>query len=140
MFLTQQEAPNPSVSFFKTLDKNNDGLLTREELGPDKEALFNRLVTLSDKNDDGKLTREEFLEGVSPKPATTPAQSGRPGGGARDRTGLQGLHGLRLQARRSDRGANSKDEGNKGGGDGEHSHGGTCGIVIFIAASLATRG
>ena len=77
-----QESPNPGETFFKTLDKNEDGLLTREELGAEKEALFNRLLTLSDKDEDGKLTREEFLNGVSPKPAgnaDAPRPEGRPG-------------------------------------------------------------
>jgi len=78
-----KEGVNPSETFFKTLDKNGDGLLTREELGKEKEALFNRLVTLGDKNEDGKLTRDEFLAGVSPKPVESAApqmrQQGRPG-------------------------------------------------------------
>jgi len=77
-----QGPTNPSQKFFETLDKNQDGLLTREELGAEKEALFNRLLTLSDKDEDGKLTRDEFLQGVSPKPAANsePQRPQRPQG------------------------------------------------------------
>ncbi|MBD3672102.1 MAG: hypothetical protein HUJ26_01135, partial [Planctomycetaceae bacterium] len=77
-----QETTDSGKTIFEALDKNNDGFLTRDELGPEKEDLFNRLLTIGDRDEDGTLTREEFLKGASPQPAanpTPPTVQGRPG-------------------------------------------------------------
>src|SRR5690348_12655909 len=42
---------------FATLDRNHDGFLTPDELGPHDDALFRRV----DANGDGKLTFEEVM-------------------------------------------------------------------------------
>lgn len=105
-----QPGVNPSETFFKTLDKNSDGLLTREELGAEKEALFNRLVTLGDKNEDGKLTREEFLAGVSPKPVESSAPQRGPQSRPGDRDQFPGPQQMFERLDRDKNGKLTKEE------------------------------
>jgi len=105
-----QQGVNPSETFFKTLDKNSDGLLTREELGAEKEALFNRLVTLADKNEDGKLTRDEFLAGVSPKSVESSAPQGRPQARLGDRQQFPGPEQMFERLDRDKNGKLTKEE------------------------------
>jgi collagen type III alpha len=73
-------------SLFKQLDRNADGEISADELGPEQQRMFERLVGTSDKNHDGKLSREEFLAGTkdAPPPREPGGGPGRggPGGGA----------------------------------------------------------
>ena len=51
-------AEGPDI--FSTLDKNQDGFVTTDEVPEDKQAKFEQMVKTFDKNGDGKLSREEF--------------------------------------------------------------------------------
>jgi Ca2+-binding EF-hand superfamily protein len=59
------------AELFKRLDKNEDGVVTKEEVGEEKAALFERMLRNADKNGDGKLSKDEFgagLKDAEPKP------------------------------------------------------------------------
>jgi Ca2+-binding EF-hand superfamily protein len=78
-----QEEPAKSDSpaaLFDQLDKDNDGKLTREEVGEERERFFNRLVRVGDKDEDGNLTKEEFLAANKPEERPAQPQPGNPGG------------------------------------------------------------
>lgn len=45
---------------FATLDTNQDGFVTKDEVPGGRRRLFERLVRTNDKDSDGKLSREEF--------------------------------------------------------------------------------
>lgn len=47
-------------SFFERLDKNQDGQITIEEVGPERARYFERLLREADKDGDGKLSRAEL--------------------------------------------------------------------------------
>ncbi|MDA1015878.1 MAG: EF-hand domain-containing protein [Planctomycetota bacterium] len=67
---------------FKALDVNNDGKIGADEVRPERKAAFERLLRSGDKNQDGVLTREEF-EGAlkNDKPVGANPVGGRPGAG-----------------------------------------------------------
>ena len=46
---------------FKKLDKNNDGRLTKDEVGQERARFFDRLLKQGDKDKDGALSRSEFV-------------------------------------------------------------------------------
>jgi Ca2+-binding EF-hand superfamily protein len=72
-------------TLFKQLDKNNDGVVSSDEVSEDQKRLFTRLLR-NDKNEDGKLSLEEWLAGTQEdRPARRPegqlAEGRRPDGG-----------------------------------------------------------
>ncbi len=52
-------------AMFEQLDANDDGSLTRDEIGDDQRRLLERLMDNADADDDGRLSRDEFLSGLS---------------------------------------------------------------------------
>jgi Ca2+-binding EF-hand superfamily protein len=77
------------VALFKQLDKNNDGVVTADEVPAEKKQIFKRLMRIGDKNKDNKLTRAELTSALadpveSPRAEERPARPGgqRPGGGS----------------------------------------------------------
>ncbi|GAB4136410.1 MAG: hypothetical protein Tsb009_03440 [Planctomycetaceae bacterium] len=76
-----QDAKSQSESIFKSLDKNNDGILTGEEVSQSRERFFKRLLRIGDANKDGKLSKEEFLKASSREaPKVSNRSSGRTSG------------------------------------------------------------
>ncbi len=66
------DAQDPAA-LFATLDKNQDGQLSTDEIAADNKRLFERLLRLGDKNADGRLTADEFTAALKPdEPAETP--------------------------------------------------------------------
>ncbi|MFM2094130.1 MAG: hypothetical protein RIS70_1254 [Planctomycetota bacterium] len=57
-------ADDASQELFTKLDRDGDGVLTREEVGDENARMLQRLVRRGDKNQDGKLGRDEFLAAV----------------------------------------------------------------------------
>ena len=64
-----QSANAETPSLFNRLDSNGDGVLTSEELSPEKQRLFERMLRTSDADSDGKLTRGEFQKAITPTTA-----------------------------------------------------------------------
>jgi Ca2+-binding EF-hand superfamily protein len=58
------------AKFFKRLDTNSDGTLTKAEIGTERARFFERLVRIGDKNDDGQLTTGEFTAALSRVPGS----------------------------------------------------------------------
>lgn len=73
-----QDAENDAETLFHNLDSNQDGSLTRDEVGTTEEGRlqFKRLLTLADQNNDEKISLTEFLRELSP--SETPADKERP--------------------------------------------------------------
>lgn len=77
----------PSLNFaqdgadiFKSLDANNDGTITSDEVKADKKSAFERILRARDANKDGKLTRDEFAGAKrDDRPANPQAGQDRPG-------------------------------------------------------------
>jgi len=71
---------------FKKLDKNNDGRLTRDEVGQDRVRFFERLLKQGDKDKDGVLSRDEFLAATKKRERpVSQTRDGRKGDGKRGR-------------------------------------------------------
>ena len=68
-------------NLFKQLDKNGDGEIASDELSPEQQRMFNRLVRTGDKNSDGKLNHDEFLAGMKDAPPPREPGAGGPGRG-----------------------------------------------------------
>src|SRR5436190_11323010 len=51
---------------FQELDKNHDGKVTADEISPEGQSNFSRLLRVADKDKDGALTKAEFVEGLTP--------------------------------------------------------------------------
>ena len=66
-------APRPDGSFFKSMDKNDDKAISKEEAGERWERLGK-----ADKDGDGKVTMQELMAN---RPEGGPGSPGRPGGG-----------------------------------------------------------
>lgn len=79
-------AADEGTSMFATLDANDDGQLTADEVGDDKQRLFQRLVRTADTNGDGQLSQDEFRAGLARKPP----QGGPAGAAAARRPGPGG--------------------------------------------------
>ncbi|HEX4148308.1 MAG TPA: EF-hand domain-containing protein [Pirellulales bacterium] len=73
----ESDSADRNDKLFKQLDKNGDGEIAADELGPDQQRILTRLVRTSDKNSDGKLSRDEFLAGM--KDAPPPREPGAGG-------------------------------------------------------------
>jgi len=109
--ISQADEPSSSTDkFFKSLDRNQDGLLTRDELGEKKKSLFDRLVTLGDKNQDDRLSWEEFQNGLNPASEDSPEI--QPRGLARrgERLGFPGPSQMFKRLDRNGDGALTKQE------------------------------
>ena len=76
-----EQAKKKAVQRFKTMDKDRDGKVSREEFTGPKERF-----DLLDKNGDGLLTEQEFLGGV-------PGEGRRQGQGRRQEEGGRGQEG-----------------------------------------------
>lgn len=61
------DRPSPEA-FFRHLDTNNDGFLTREESPPPMQARFDDLLARADKNNDKKFDQAEFAALRKPMP------------------------------------------------------------------------
>lgn len=61
-----------SEQLFKQLDKNQDGLLVADEIEPQHQRLFQRLLRNADEDQDNRLSSSEFVSGLQsqtpPKP------------------------------------------------------------------------
>jgi hypothetical protein len=68
---TQAKADNGAEAMFKSLDKNKDGFLSKDEA---KGTPHDKDFATLDKNSDGKLSREEH--------AAAPEHAGKSGGSA----------------------------------------------------------
>ena len=79
------------TDLFGQLDKNNDGLISKEEVGDDVQTLYQRLLRTADTDDDGKISRDEFLAGT-----TAPAPQKGPGGAAEPRNRSRKLDPARM--------------------------------------------
>lgn len=77
-----QDSKTDPATVFRNLDANQDGSLTREEVGTTEVGLlqFDRLLTIADLNEDGKISQLEFMNEFSPSetPATPPKGPGEP--------------------------------------------------------------
>lgn len=89
---TSPVAPAADPELFGRLDRDRDGLVSRDEVAADQASWFERLVRRGDRNGDGKLSREEFQEalreGGGPRPPFAggglAGRPGGPGGGLRE--------------------------------------------------------
>ena len=50
-----------SNNFFKRLDKNNNGVLTKDDMSDQRLELFRQLLRRGDANSDEELSRDEFM-------------------------------------------------------------------------------
>lgn len=84
--LTAQDAPQPE-QLFDTLDADDDGTLSADEIGEPQRQAFERLLRLGDVDEDGSLTRNEYLKAFQPGPGAgadpsertrEPGREGRP--------------------------------------------------------------
>jgi len=67
------------TDLFGQLDENNDGLISKEEVGDDVQTLYQRLLRTADADDDGKISRDEFVAGTTaPAPQKGPEGSAEP--------------------------------------------------------------
>jgi len=68
---------------FTDLDANEDGLLTKDEISPERMSFFEHLLRVADKDKDGSLTKAEFISGLSPRntgpAADAPKEESDPG-------------------------------------------------------------
>ncbi|HEX3658855.1 MAG TPA: EF-hand domain-containing protein [Pirellulales bacterium] len=76
---------NSSDALFKQLDRNGDGEIVSDELGPEQQRMFQRLLRTNDANSDNKLSRDEFL--AATKEAPPPREAGGRGEGGPRREG-----------------------------------------------------
>lgn len=76
-----QDGERKPDELFTSLDKNNDGKLTADEISEAQRPYFERLVRSGDKNTDGVLTKEEFLAAM--RQDDRPVNNPNPGGADR---------------------------------------------------------
>lgn len=81
----QDGVPKPE-DLFQSLDKNNDGKLTADEVGEGQKRFFERSVRAGDKDADGALTKDEFV--AANKPSDNPNVPLAPLGGDGPRGGM----------------------------------------------------
>ncbi|MBI1904122.1 MAG: hypothetical protein HYS13_23755 [Planctomycetia bacterium] len=77
LFGQDRPRQNPG-ELFDRLDANKDGVVTKDEVGEERAALFDRVLRGGDKDKDGKLTKEEFTAGLAPARPNRP-EGDRPG-------------------------------------------------------------
>jgi Ca2+-binding EF-hand superfamily protein len=78
----QAGGPSPD-ELFQKLDKNADGKLNADEISEDQKRFFDRTVRVGDKDNDGVLTKDEFVQANKPQEnpgvPLNPQGDGRPG-------------------------------------------------------------
>jgi len=65
-------------ALFERLDANGNAHVSADEISPEHERLFARLVHRGDSNDDGTLSRDEFLAGLVPSRPEKPMEAKQP--------------------------------------------------------------
>lgn len=66
------QATHASEQLFKQLDKNQDGWLVADEIEPQHQRLFQRLLRNADDDQDHRLSSSEFVSGLQPQTPPKP--------------------------------------------------------------------
>jgi len=80
--LNAQDDAKKSLELFKTLDKNSDGKLTKDEIADDRAKWFDRLIRVGDRDKNGSLSTSEFQAALNPDANPAPRKpnvTDRPG-------------------------------------------------------------
>ena len=91
VLMAQEETENktdrqtPEMMLFDHLDNDGDGILTSDEVPPERFRFFQRLLRVAGKVVNGELTKSEFLEALKPDDlkVVAPQNLGIGGGGNR---------------------------------------------------------
>ncbi|MCA9083014.1 MAG: EF-hand domain-containing protein [Planctomycetaceae bacterium] len=81
LFTSRGQCQSPE-SLFQALDRNQDGVVSVDEVSDDRLTFFRRALRVADRNEDGALSEEELREAIStPQPVTvsTAINGGRAG-------------------------------------------------------------
>ena len=73
---------------FDQLDADGDGVITKDEIGEERQRFFDRLLRVGDRDNDGKLSRSEYDAALQPEQAPSAGMRDgdrRPGGMDRPR-------------------------------------------------------
>jgi Ca2+-binding EF-hand superfamily protein len=70
------------AALFERLDSDKNGQITTNEIAPERQRLFARLIRSADHDGDGRLNRLEFVDGLVPSRPDKPLEAKQPAGSA----------------------------------------------------------